>query len=112
MIVGETMAFHGPVYQVMCAMCQGSFSATADTLPELLSLVKVHLKEMEKTGDVNHRNARFLRTDNEILNSVDFEWGVQEIRPFTNLNLACVQLPPSSSPSKPQRTTDPLAPPA
>ncbi len=107
------MAFPGPEYKVMCAMCQGSFSATADTLPELLNLVKVHIREMEKKGDVNHQNARFLRTDNEILDSVDFKWEVQEIRPFTNLKLACAQLPPSSSsPSKPQRTADPLAPPA
>lgn len=82
-------------------MCDHSFSATADTLKELVDIVALHLKEMERHHDEAHHNflehhskdeyssSAILKDYHEhpsaILKSDAFRWDIQRLVPFNEI---------------------------
>ncbi len=82
-------------YGVDCVMCPGSFSATADTLEELVKLVQCHIDDMERKRDKHHMDGEYPHTKDEILASKWFKWNVFGLRPFNKLSHTCAKLPPT-----------------
>ena len=76
-------------------MCPHSFSATADTIDELIHLARVHIKDMQEAHDKNHRpkEGSYPETNDEILRSPWFGWTVSDLVPFTRLAQACERIP-------------------
>ena len=82
-------------------MCNDSFSATADTLKELVDIVALHLREMERLSDRPHHNflehhskseysaSAILKDYHEhpsaILNNDGFRWDIQRLVPFNEI---------------------------
>ena len=99
------MASQAPEYQVQCAMCQDSFSATADTLEELVKIVQVHLEDMKQSHDHNHQKSPYPSTKDEILDSNFFRWNVLRLQPFNNLSEACAKIGPHIPPKSRQEVT-------
>lgn len=92
-----------PEFQVSCLMCSTSFSATADTLKELVEIVGLHLKleahleyvnnyptEATHVADLrkNHNNAE------RILSSNKFVWSIDGLSPFTKRIREVSEIPP------------------
>jgi hypothetical protein len=89
------MSYPSIEYGVDCVMCPKSFSATTDTLNELVQLARVHVHDMKKSEDKNHKPGRggYPETKDEILRSKWFAWTVSGINPYTKLKEACRQIP-------------------
>jgi hypothetical protein len=91
-----------PEFYVECAMCGGtSFSATADTLKEIVEIVAVHLRQVKDAKYEPHKeyfakhpgakremeNLEKPHPDSaqEILTSPFFIWAIQRLQPFTKI---------------------------
>ncbi len=88
-----------PEYRVNCVMCETSFTATADTLDELVDVVATHLRYMKDQEDKPHhaylkkhtgednRSATLLKKypmdKSAILNSKGFSWDIIKLVPYT-----------------------------
>ena len=90
-----------PEFQVNCLMCEGSFTATADTLKELVDLVATHLRyakdEQDKphlaylakhTGEDNRAATllkRYPMDPSAILKSKGFGWNILKLVPYNKI---------------------------
>ncbi len=84
-----------PEFHVDCEMCGDSFSATADTLDELVHQVECHLKYMQSHHEPNHEKKTrgvYPHGKKEILASRWFSWDILELRPFNALSKTCATL--------------------
>src|SRR6266849_3869050 len=89
-----------PEFHVNCLMCGGSFSATADTLDELVHAVECHLKYMQSHHEPHHEKrtrGRYPHGRREILASRWFSWDILSLRPFNILSKTCTILALSGS---------------
>ena len=84
-------------------MCSTSFSATADTLKELVEIVGLHLKLEAHTEYVNNYPLEATQVANlrnhhdsaeEILSSNKFVWSIDRLSPFTKKIRAVSKIPP------------------
>ncbi len=73
-----------PEYKGECVMCEGSFSATADSLEELVKLIQCHIDEMERHHEGHHKG-KIPHTKDEILASRWFSWTIFDLRPLNRL---------------------------
>jgi hypothetical protein len=84
-----------PEKKVDCLMCGGSFSATADTLDEVVHLVECHLKDMERYHEPLHEKktrGAYPHGKKEILASRWFSWDILGLVPFNALSEDCAAL--------------------
>ncbi len=82
-------------------MCDRSFSATADTLGELVEIVAVHLRRVEEQDNKPHATyfkkhreeedlleallARYRHDPSEIVRSKLFSWDILSLVPYTEI---------------------------
>ncbi len=115
---------YDPEYRVNCLMCNQSFSATADTLGELVEIVAVHLRRVEELDNMPHEAyfkknpeekelletllARYHNDPSEIVRSKFFSWDVLRLVPYIRIfEVVKIPLPtrgaPQTSMTKPAR---------
>ncbi len=80
-----------PEFHIDCVWCGGSFSATADTLRDLVEMVELHIKQMKANDEphkeylAKHPNAKLPNTIPEILSSPAFKWAIERLVPFNEI---------------------------
>lgn len=95
------LSLPNPEFHVECAMCDQSFSATADTLEELVEIVALHLRQVKDQGEKPHdgylqkhkgeeyRASTILKHYEDgpsaILDSPGFRWDIQRLVPYNKV---------------------------
>src|SRR5713226_4656413 len=93
-----------PEYRVSCVMCNQSFSATADTLAELVDIVALHLRRAEAKDYEPHQAynaylkdhadekeeletflAKYRLDKSEIVRSKLFRWDILRLVPYVRI---------------------------
>jgi hypothetical protein len=98
-----------PEFRVDCAMCGStSFSATTNTLQELVDIVALHLRQddhkdyLAKNAKARKYMAILEKHPNDpktILSSPLFMWAIERLRPFTEIRRVAKTAPfPSLTP--------------
>ncbi len=90
-----------PEFKVDCLMCPSSFSATADSLDELVSIVDLHL-QLAKGEHDKHEHEEHCRHSSEgvdykypigdrkgILSDKHYKWTISRLVPFNSLQKTC-----------------------